>query len=199
MQGEERPLRPFRHGTFGRMFHGSRGRTIGNTARARQGGMEKGSCRGLRIFSHYAKFLAHNERQRSRQETHMAQSPLSDLSRREREVLEVVYRRERATASEVMDEMVDPPSYSSVRSVLTKLENKGHIRHEADGPRHVYFPVVRRERASRQALRHLLTTFFDGSPEQVVNALLDVSKSKLSADELARIDKMIKQARKEGR
>ena len=127
-----------------------------------------------------------------------APSP-KDLSRREREVLDIVYRLERASANKVMAEMEEPPSYSSVRSVLRLLEEKGHLKHESDGARHVYMPVVRRDRASRSALKHLLETFFEDSPEQVVTALLDVSKSKLSKDELAKIHKLIKQARKEGR
>ncbi len=129
----------------------------------------------------------------------MAASYPKDLSRRERQVLDLVYRLGEATASEVMAEMGDPPSYSSVRSVLRHLENKGHLRHKMDGAKHVYFPKVQRDRASRQVLQHVLETFFDGSPEQVVTALLDLSRSKLSPEELARIDKLIKKARKEGR
>ncbi|MEE9127083.1 MAG: BlaI/MecI/CopY family transcriptional regulator [Planctomycetota bacterium] len=129
----------------------------------------------------------------------MAAPPPKDLTRREREVIDIIYRLGQATANEVMAEMEDPPSYSSVRSVLRHLENKGHLTHEADGARHVYTPVVRRDRASRSALKHLLATFFDDSPEQVVTALLDVSKSKLSKEELAKIDKLVKQAKREGR
>lgn len=121
------------------------------------------------------------------------------LSRRERQVLDLVYRRGRATANEVLGDLPDPPSYSSVRSVLRLLEKKGFLTHEDDGPRHVYVPAIRRERARRSALKHVLDTFFDGSPGEVVNALLDVSKSKLSAEELERIAALIAQAKKEGR
>ncbi len=129
----------------------------------------------------------------------MTASYPKDLSRRERQVLDLVYRLGDATAGQVMAKMTDPPSYSSVRSVLRQLENKGHLRHKMDGAKHVYFPRVQRARASRDVLQHVLETFFDGSPEQVVTTLLDVSRSKLSPEELARIDKLIKQARKEGR
>jgi predicted transcriptional regulator len=121
------------------------------------------------------------------------------LSRRERQVLDIVFRLERATATEVRGQMEDPPSYSSVRTVLSQLEKKGHLKHETEANRHVYTPAVRRDRARRSALKHLLATFFEDSPEQVVTALLDVSKAKLSEDELARIDDLIQRARKEGR
>ena len=129
----------------------------------------------------------------------MASPSFQELSRRERQVLDLVYRRGRATANEVLGDLDDPPSYSSVRSVLRLLEKKGFLHHEEDGPRHVYIPVIRRDRASRFALKHVLQTFFDDSPEEVVNALLDVSKSKLSAAELSRIESLIAKAKKEGR
>jgi predicted transcriptional regulator len=129
----------------------------------------------------------------------MSTPSFNDLSRRERQVLDLVYGRGRATANEVMDAMPDPPSYSSVRSVLRLLEKKGLLRHESDGPRHVYIPVIRRDRARRSALKHLLKTFFDDSPEEVVTALLDVSKSTLSKDELAKIEALIKGAKEDGR
>ena len=123
----------------------------------------------------------------------------SELSRRERQVLELVYRRGRATANEVMSDLEDPPSYSSVRSVLRLLEKKGFLRHEEDGPRYLYIPAIRRDRARRSALKHLLKTFFDDSPEEVVNALLDVSKAKLSADDLEKLAGLIDKAKEEGR
>jgi predicted transcriptional regulator len=129
----------------------------------------------------------------------MASPSFQELSRRERQVLDLVYRRGRATANEVLGDLDDPPSYSSVRSVLRLLEKKGFLHHEEDGPRHVYIPVIRRDRARRSALKHVLRTFFDDSPEEVVNALLDVSKSKLSAAELSRIESLIAKAKKEGR
>ena len=123
----------------------------------------------------------------------------SELSRRERQVLELVYRRGRATANEVMSDLEDPPSYSSVRSVLRLLEKKGFLRHEEDGPRYLYIPAIRRDRARRSALKHLLKTFFDDSPEEVVNALLDVSRSKLSEDDLEKLADLIEKAKEEGR
>ena len=129
----------------------------------------------------------------------MAIPSFDELSRRERQVLDLVYRRGRATANEVLGDLKDPPSYSSVRSVLRLLEKKGFLHHEEDGPRHVYIPVIRPDRARKSALKHLLRTFFDDSPELVINALLDVSKSKMSGDELSRIQKLITAAKKEGR
>lgn len=121
------------------------------------------------------------------------------LSRRERQFLDIVYKRGRATANEVMSDLEDPPTYSSVRSVLRLLEKKGHLHHEEDGPRHVYIPVIQRHRARKSALKHVLRTFFDDSPGEVVNALFDVSKANLSKDEIARIEDLIAKAKKEGR
>ncbi|MHB1556965.1 MAG: BlaI/MecI/CopY family transcriptional regulator [Isosphaeraceae bacterium] len=121
------------------------------------------------------------------------------LSRRERQIMDVVYRRGRATAAEVLEEMPDPPSYSAVRAMLRVLEEKGELRHEQDGPRYVFLPTVPREQARRSALRNLVRTFFDGSTEQAVAALLDPADGKLSDDELARLARLINRARKEGR
>jgi predicted transcriptional regulator len=121
------------------------------------------------------------------------------LSRREREIMEVIYRRGQATAAEVLEGMPDPPSYSAVRAMLRVLEEKGHLRHEQRGPRYVFLPTVPREQARRSALRQLVQTFFDGSTEQAVAALLDQSDSKLSGVELDRLARLIDQARKEGR
>ena len=121
------------------------------------------------------------------------------LSRRERQIMEVIYRRGRATAAEVLEGMPDPPSYSAVRAMLRVLEEKGHLRHEQTGPRYVFLPTVPREQASRSALRQLVQTFFDGSTEQTVAALLDLSDSKLSDAELDRLARLIDRARKEGR
>jgi predicted transcriptional regulator len=126
----------------------------------------------------------------------MAQSQ-PPLSRRERQIMDVIYRRGRAAAGEVLDELPDPPSYSAVRAMLRVLEEKGHLRHEQDGPRYVYVPTVNRERASRSALRHLVQTFFDGSTEQVVAALLEGSDAKLSDEELDRLSRLIEQAKQE--
>lgn len=121
------------------------------------------------------------------------------LSRRERQIMDVVYRRGRATAAEVLEEMPDPPSYSAVRAMLRVLEEKGELRHEQDGPRYVFLPTVPREQARRSALQNLVRTFFDGSTEQAVAALLDPADGKLSDAELARLARLINRARKEGR
>jgi predicted transcriptional regulator len=120
------------------------------------------------------------------------------LSRRERQIMDFLYQHGRATAAEVQANLPDPPSYSGVRAMLRVLEEKGHAQHEQDGPRYVYRPRVGRDRAKRSALRHLLRTFFDGSREQVVAALLDDSTSELSDDELERLSRLIDRARQEG-
>ena len=122
----------------------------------------------------------------------------SVLARRERQIMDILFRRGRATAAEVMEDLPGEPSYSTVRTQLRVLEEKGHVRHEVDGLRFVYTPVVARHAARKSALRHLVETFFDGSPEKAVAALLGGEGSKLSGDQLARIADMIEQARKEG-
>ena len=129
----------------------------------------------------------------------MSKEPNAQLSRREREIMDVIYRAGRATAAEVLEQLADPPSYSAVRALLRVLEEKGHLRHEEDGPRYVFLPTVPRERARRSALRQLLHTFFDGSTEQAVAALLDLPSTRLSDAELARLSRLIADARKEGR
>jgi len=121
------------------------------------------------------------------------------LSRREREMMDIIYQRGRATANEVLEAMADPPSYSAVRATLRVLEQKGHLKHEDDGTRYVYKPTVARDRAKVSALDHLVTTFFDGSVTNVVATLLDNSKKKLDRDELERLSALIDKARKEGR
>jgi predicted transcriptional regulator len=121
------------------------------------------------------------------------------LSRRERQIMNVVYQRGQATATEVMENMPEPPSYSAVRTMLRLLEEKGYLKHEQDGPRYVYIPTMSREKARQTALRQLMQTFFDDSTEQAVAALLDISKSKLSNAELDKLSALIEQARKEGR
>jgi BlaI family transcriptional regulator, penicillinase repressor len=121
-----------------------------------------------------------------------------DLSRRERQILDILYQRGQATAAEVQTELPDPPSYSAVRALLRILEDKGHIRHEQDGPRYVYLPTVPRDNAQRSAIRHMLQTFFDGSAEQAISALLDDSSAKLSPAELDRLARMIDTARRSG-
>ena len=125
----------------------------------------------------------------------MAHPPHATLSRRERQIMDIIYRRGRATAAEVLDDLPDPPTYSAVRAALRLLEEKGSLRHEQDGPRYVYLPTVPRDKASASALRHLVRTFFNGSAEQVVNAL--VEEERLSPAELDRLAALIEQARRE--
>jgi predicted transcriptional regulator len=119
------------------------------------------------------------------------------LSRRERQIMDILYRRSRATASDVMADLPGNTTYSTVRTQLRVLEDKGHVRHEEDGVRYVYAPAVPRKAARKSALRHLVDTFFDGSAEQVVAALLGGEASRLSEDELKRIVDMVAKARKE--
>jgi predicted transcriptional regulator len=121
------------------------------------------------------------------------------LSRRERQIMDAIYRRGQATAAEVLEDLPDPPSYSAVRAMLRVLEEKGHLRHDQQGPRYVFLPTVPRDKARRSALKQLVQTFFEGSTEQTVAALLDLSASKLSDAELDRLSQLIHQARKEGR
>ena len=121
------------------------------------------------------------------------------LSRRERQIMDIIYRLEQATAAEVMERLPDPPSYSAVRAMLRILEEKGHLSHAQDGPRYVYAPTVAPEQASRSALRHVMRTFFDGSPAQAMAALLDEAAAELSPEELERLSSLIDEARAEGR
>jgi len=120
------------------------------------------------------------------------------LSRRERQIMDVIYRRGRATAAEVLDDLPDPPSYSAVRAMLRLLEEKGHVRHEQDGPRYVFLPIVARDRARQSALSHVVRTFFDGSATEAVAALLNEGAN-LSSEDLDRLAAMIDKAREEGR
>ena len=113
--------------------------------------------------------------------------------------MDVLYQRGRATALEVQESLPDPPSYSAVRALLRILEDKGHIRHEQDGPRYVYVPMVARENARLSALQHLVSTFFNGSAEQAMAALLEISDADLSDEQLERLQQMIENARIEGR
>ncbi len=122
-----------------------------------------------------------------------------DLSRRERQIMEIVYREGRATAGEVLEALADPPSYSAVRALLKILEGKGHLRHVLEDGRYVWLPTVPRERARKSALQNLLQTFFEGSTEKAVAALLTQSKSKLSDEELERLARLVADAREEGR
>ena len=128
----------------------------------------------------------------------MAEQIQAGLSRRERQIMDAIYRLERATAAEVMDAIPDPPSYSAVRAMLRVLEEKGHLKHEQDGPRYVFSPVVARDAARRSAMKHLVRTFFDGSTEGAVAALLQTD-GKLSRAELERLSGLIEKAKSEGR
>src|SRR5688500_13725069 len=128
----------------------------------------------------------------------MAPTHPRHLSKRERQIMDVLYRLERATAADVRAGMPDPPSYSAVRTLLRILEDKGHVRHEQDGARYVYTPTVAREHAKRSAMRHMLNTFFEGSTTQAIAALLDEDPKRLSAEDLDRLRAMIERARKEG-
>jgi len=110
--------------------------------------------------------------------------------------MDILYRREQATALEVLESLPDPPTYSAVRSALRILEHKGHIRHKQDGARFLFVPTMNREKAKRSAIRHLMQTFFGDSPEKAVAMLLDVSSSKLSDAELDRLTDQIEKARK---
>jgi len=121
------------------------------------------------------------------------------LSRREREIMEILYGARELTVAEVRERMREPPSYSAVRALLRILEEKGHVRHEQRGPRYVFSPVVSQNKARRSAMKALVQTFFGGSTEQAVAALIDESRSKLSGAELDRLAELIAAARKEGR
>jgi predicted transcriptional regulator len=118
-----------------------------------------------------------------------------DVSRRERQILDVLFARERATAAEIQANLPEAPSYSAVRALLRILETKGHVRHEQDGPRYVYVPVVARDSAKKSALAHLVRTFFDGSTEDAVAALLDGESTRLSNAELDRLSGVIARAK----
>jgi predicted transcriptional regulator len=125
-------------------------------------------------------------------------SPHTTLTRRERQIMDVLYRRGRATAADVMADLPGDPNYSTVRTQLRVLEEKGHVRHEEEGVRYVYAPAVPRHAARRSALKHLVETFFDGSAEQVVAAVLGGEGAHLTDDDLERIAELVAQARKEG-
>src|SRR5215471_6475790 len=127
------------------------------------------------------------------------QSLLGALSKRERQIMDILYRRGRATANEVMSELSTDTTYSTVRSQLRTLEEKGHARHEEIGLRYVYAPTTPRHAVRQSALRHLIDTFFGGSTEKVVSALIGTDASNLSDEELERISQLIEKAKKERR
>ena|SRR2546423_106486 len=121
------------------------------------------------------------------------------LSRRERQIMDVLYQRRRSTAAEVLAALPDPPSYSAVRALLRILEEKGHAKHVREGGRYVYLPRVSREKARRSALQRLVSTFFQGSISQAMVALLEDADTSLAEPELQRLEQLIRQARKQGR
>lgn len=121
------------------------------------------------------------------------------LSRRERQIMDVIYRLKRATVQEVLDELDDPPSYSSIRATMRLLEDKKHLKHISNGPRYVYLPVRTKDRARKSALRHLMDTFFDDSVESTVAALLDVKCKEMTDEQLDRLQSLINDARSKGR
>jgi predicted transcriptional regulator len=122
----------------------------------------------------------------------MASDP---LSRRERQILDVIYNLGRATASEVLERLPDAPTYTTVRGLLRVLESKGHVRHEDEGGRYVYIPTLTKQRAAKSALKHVVQTFFDGSPSQAMAALLG-SERALSEDEVERLARLVESARR---
>ena len=119
-----------------------------------------------------------------------------ELSRRERQIMDVIHRHERATVQQVLDAIDDPPSYSAVRALMRILEDKGHLKHTTDGPRYVYQATRSPGKARRSALSHLLETFFDNSVENAVAAMLDAKRKELSDEELERIQELIEEARR---
>ena len=140
------------------------------------------------FLQHYATLAASN----------MSKERHRNLSRRERQMMDILYQRGRASAAEIHEALPDAPSYSAVRAKLRVLEEKGHVRHEAEALHYVYVPTLARETARRSALRHMVSTFFEGSIEQTVAALLDLSVARLSKGDLERIAALIEEAKSEG-
>jgi BlaI family transcriptional regulator, penicillinase repressor len=120
----------------------------------------------------------------------------SKLSRRERQMMDIIYRLEEASAKQVMDNMEDPPSYSSVRTLLRKLVEKGHISHRESGLKYVYYPLIAHKAASESALSNIVKTFFSDSPLLAVNSLLDLSNEDISDEELQQLEKLIQEKKK---
>src|SRR5512140_1297805 len=129
----------------------------------------------------------------------MKASGTDTLTRRERQIMDILYRRGRATAHEVLEDIADPPTYSSVRALLRLLEERGHVKHAQEGQKYVYSPAVARGDARKSALAHLVRTCFAGSVEQAIATLVESSRAKLSKDELDRLSDVIDRAKKEGR
>ena len=123
----------------------------------------------------------------------------SELGRRERQIMDVVFRLGRASVADVQKELPDPPTYSAVRGMMRLLEEKGHLRHEQDGLRYVYLPTAEQETAQNSALRHMVRTFFGGSASAAAATLLELPDAKLSAADVTRLQRLIKLAKSEGR
>ncbi len=123
----------------------------------------------------------------------------TSLSRRERQIMDIIYESKEATAQQVMERLPDAPGYSAVRALLRVLENKGHLEHRQVGPRYVYIPRLAKDAARRSELRHLLKTFFDNSTEAAVAALLDISEASLSEEDYRRLAELVRKAQDEGR
>jgi predicted transcriptional regulator len=122
---------------------------------------------------------------------------MEKLSRRERQIMDVLYERGRATAAEILAALPDPPSYSAIRALIKVLEDKGHVKHQEDGPRYVFTPSVPRAKARRSAVKHLLQTFFGDSAAEAVASLLGLSAGKLKPEELDKIEELIARAREQ--
>ena len=128
----------------------------------------------------------------------MKDHTLSQLGRRERQIMEILHRRGRANAAEVLKDLADPPTYTAVRGMLRLLESKGHVRHEQDGPRYVYFPTADTDRVSKSAVKHLVRTFFDNSASSAVAAMVGMYEDRWSDEDLDRISRVIEKAREKG-
>lgn len=129
----------------------------------------------------------------------MPAKPEVHLSRRERQIMDIIYARSHASVADVHQAMPDPPSYSTVRALMRILEDKGHLKHKTEGNRYIYLPTRSRKEASKSAARRLLQTFFGGSTEDALAALLEVSRTRATPQELDRLARLIEKARKEGR
>jgi|ERR1041385_3418027 predicted transcriptional regulator len=123
----------------------------------------------------------------------------ASFSRREREIMDALYKLRKASAAEIREALSDPPTYTAIRTLLTILEKKGHVRHASDGTRYIYEPAVAREQMGRRAIGSVLQTFFDNSVERAVTALLTQEDARLSREDLDRLSQLIEKARKEGR
>jgi len=132
-------------------------------------------------------------------EERMKNKLITHLSRRERQIMDAIYQKGEATVAEVREFLPSPPSYSSVRALLTVLENKGYLKHKEEGRRYIYYPTIALDRVKRSALKHLMETFFEDSAEGVIAALLDIRGVELSDEEWERITRMIEEAKKEGK